>query len=137
MDKTVLNSFLCLHIGSSVGTTVAGVTALWGATRSQLSSPYGIHVTTNGTMYILDMWNFRVLRWESNEPMGTIVAGGQGNGGAFNQMGWTYAMFVDEQENIYVSENGNHRVMRWGVENRTQGVLVSLILSCLSSHTFD
>lgn len=77
-------------------------------------------------MYILDTWNYRVLRWEANEPMGTVVAGGQGNGGGFNQISWSYGMFVDDRENIFISDNNNHRVVRWNVDNRTSGILVNI-----------
>ena len=115
-------------LGSNVGTTVAGVTSSWGSTRSQLYNPYSIHVTANGTMFILDTSNSRVLRWPIGEPMGTVVAGGQGAGGAFNQLGTSYSMFVDERFNIYISESSNHRITKWAVENITAGVLVRFFL---------
>lgn len=116
---------ICSKIsGSNIGTTVAGVTGTWGSSRSQLYNPYGIHVTPNGTMFILDTSNSRVLRWEVGEPIGTLVAGGQG-GSAFNQIGTSYSMFVDSRFNIYISESSNHRITRWGVDNSSSGVLVS------------
>ena len=75
-------------------------------------------------MYILDSYNYRVLRWNVGEPLGYIVAGGNGGGSAFNQIGMSYSLFVDHQFNIYISENGNNRVTFWSVLNITAGVLV-------------
>ena len=111
-----------------MGTTVAGVTSSAGSTRSQLYNPYGIYVTPNGTMFILDTTNYRILRWPINEPMGTVVAAGQGNGAGFNQIGVSYSMFVDDRFNIFISENSNHRITRWSIDNVTAGVLVRFFL---------
>ena len=116
-----------LSIGSNVGTTVAGVTSSWGGARSQLYNPYAVHVTTNGTMFILDTSNYRVLRWDLGQPMGVVVAGGQGAGSGFNQISTSYAMFVDEQENIYISDNANNRIVRWSPSNTSSGILVCVI----------
>lgn len=111
--------------GSSMGITVAGDSAGYGGTRSQLYNPYAVHVTESQTMYILDVSNYRVLRWQLGEPLGTVVAGGRGNGATFDKMGGTYAMFVDSQTNIYLSESTNHRVTKWSAGNTTAGVLVA------------
>jgi sugar lactone lactonase YvrE len=117
--------FLFLYSGSNVGTTVAGITSSYGSSRAQLYNPYAIYVTPNGTMYILDTSNYRVLKWTVGDPLGYIVAGSNANGGAgFNQIGTSYGMFVDNQFNIYVSESGNNRVTKWLVTNTTAGILV-------------
>ncbi|CAF4329534.1 unnamed protein product, partial [Rotaria magnacalcarata] len=76
------------------------------------------------TMYILDTSNYRVLRWQMGDTLGYVVAGGNGNGGAFTQMGASYGMFVTDSYNIYISEQSNHRVMKWLNGNTTAGVLV-------------
>ena len=83
----------------------------------------------NGTMFIMDTSNYRVMRWDAGDPLGVVVAGGQGNGAASNQIGASYELFVDSQYNIYVSENSNHRITLWTVLNMTSGVLVSHLLS--------
>lgn len=56
--------------------------------------------------------------------MGTVVVGGRGSGTTFDKITTSYAMFVDNQYNIYVSENGNHRVTKWLNGNTTAGSLV-------------
>jgi sugar lactone lactonase YvrE len=120
-------SFKYFSSGSSVGTTVAGVTGNYGSSRAQLYNPYGISVTPNGTMFIMDTSNYRVLRWQLGDPLGYIVAGGNGNGGAFTQIGTSYSLFVDSQYNIYVSDSGNSRVTKWFAGNTTAGTLVMFI----------
>ncbi|CAF4459743.1 unnamed protein product, partial [Rotaria sp. Silwood2] len=111
--------------GSNIGTTVAGVTSAWGSSRGQLYNPYGLHVTANGTMFILDTSNYRVFKWQLGEPMGYIVAGGNGNGAAYTQIGVSYAMFVDDQYSVYVSESSNNRITQWSMNNATSGALIA------------
>lgn len=84
-------------------------------------------------MFILDTSNARVLRWPLSEPIGDIVVGGRGIGSGFHQIGTSQGMFVDAQQNIYVSEQSNHRVTLWYNGNTTAGVLVTncfMIFSC-------
>lgn len=111
--------------GSFSGVTVAGITGVASGSRSTLYYPTSISVTRNGTMFIMDTSNYRVIRWDVGEPQGLIVAGGQGGGAAFNQIGASYELFVDNQYNVYVSENSNHRITLWTTLNMTWGVLVS------------
>ena len=115
------------YLGSNIGTTIAGITSTLGSARSLLYYPHAIDVTESGTMFILDTYNFRVLKWQAGEPMGFIVAGGNGNGnggGGLNQIGYSYALFVDQQQNIFISDNNNHRIVRWSSSNTTSGLLV-------------
>ena len=112
------------NLGSNTGTTVAGVTGSLGSSFSQLYYPTAISVTSNQTMYIIDSSNYRVLKWQLGDPIGYVVAGGHGNGGAFTQIGASYGMFVDAYYNIYISEQSNHRVTFWTVGNTTASILV-------------
>ena len=113
-------------LGSLLGTTVAGSGTTAGSSLSQLYNPSAIYVGPNRVMYILDLSNYRVLRWNFGEPLGTVVAGGQGAGSNLNQISTSYGMFVDSQFNIYVSDTGNSRVTLWSVTNTTSGILVSI-----------
>lgn len=75
-------------------------------------------------MFILDTNNYRVLIWQVGEPLGYIVAGGNGYGSTLNRLGSCYALFVDSQYNVYLSDNDFHRVVVWRVTNMTSGQLV-------------
>ena len=107
---------------------MAGVTSSGGSTFSQLNNPTAIFVDSNQVMYILDQINYRVLRWAHGEPLGYVVAGGNGAGSALTQISTSYGMFVDSQYNIYVSDSGNSRVTLWQTRNRTSGILVKTFI---------
>jgi hypothetical protein len=111
-------------LGSFTGTTIAGFNLASGSSRSELYYPTAIYVTPNQTMFIMDTSNYRVLRWQSGDPLGYVVAGGNGAGSVFTQIGASYALFADSQYNIYISENSNHRVTKWLQTNLTTGILV-------------
>ncbi|CAF4516191.1 unnamed protein product, partial [Rotaria socialis] len=111
--------------GSSTGITVAGSTGSAGSTMSQLYNPFAIYVDTNGTMYILDAYNYRVLRWQLGDPIGFVVAGGHGSGTTLGTIGLSYGLFLDNQYNIYISDTGNNRVVKWVAGNTTAGLLVA------------
>jgi len=72
----------------------------------------------NGNIYISDFEKHEVRRWnieETNETIiasenGTIVAGGNGRGDQINEPTF---VFVNEDHSVYVSDNGNNRVMKW------------------------
>ena len=104
---------------------VAGASSGAGSSRSELYYPTAISVTGNGTMFILDTSNYRLLRWQVGDTLGYVVAGGRGNGGGFNQMGASYGLFVDSNFNVYISEQTNHRVTLWYQGNLTAGTLVT------------
>lgn len=78
-------------------------------------------------MYILDSMNYRVLRWQVGDPLGTVIVGGRGSGTTFDKIARSYGLFVDIQYNVYVSENANNRVTKWFYGNTTAGILVLLI----------
>lgn len=96
-----------------------------GNSLAELKSPTAIFVTPNGTMYIVDAGNFRILKWQSGQPMGFVVAGGCGSGLGLNQISTSFGIYVDNQSNIYVSDTQNHRVVCWDAGNTTSGRLVS------------
>ncbi|CAF4165324.1 unnamed protein product, partial [Rotaria sordida] len=54
----------------------------------------------------------------------TIVAGGNGRGAGLNQLYWPRYMFVDQQQAVYVSDYGNHRVMKWN-KGAKEGIVVA------------
>lgn len=75
-------------------------------------------------MFIMDTSNYRVLRWIVGDPLGYTVAGGNGNGGASTQIGASYGLFIDDQYNVYVSEQTNHRITLWLSSNPSIGNIV-------------
>ncbi|CAF5095304.1 unnamed protein product, partial [Rotaria sp. Silwood1] len=53
------------------------------------------------------------------------VAGGHGTGTTLDKIGTSYAIYLDDQSNIYISEYSNHRVTIWLNGNTTAGSIVA------------
>ena len=79
-------------------------------------------------MFILDSSNYRVLKWQLGDQLGSIVVNGRGAGSTLDKIGISYAMCFDNLNNIYISENGNHRVTKWALSNNTVGQLVNIFV---------
>ncbi|CAF4417296.1 unnamed protein product, partial [Rotaria magnacalcarata] len=109
------------------GVTVAGGNGAGGATN-QLNWPFVLFVDDKQTMVIVEYKNHRVMQWKNGDTTnGQVVAGGNGQGKGLNQLNaggngagaglnqlqYPTYLFVDRQQNVYVSEWQNHRVMKW------------------------
>ncbi|CAF4819828.1 unnamed protein product, partial [Rotaria magnacalcarata] len=51
-------------------------------------------------------------------------AGGNGQGDGLNQLNFPAYLFVDRQQNVYVSDWNNHRVMKWNIDAK-EGIVVA------------
>ncbi|CAF3722898.1 unnamed protein product [Adineta steineri] len=75
---------------------------------------YGLAMDKHGFLYVPDQKKNEVRRWKIGEyNEGIVVAGGNGKGNKLNQLNFPNFIFVDEDQSVYVSDNGNHRVMKW------------------------
>ncbi|CAF0764137.1 unnamed protein product [Adineta steineri] len=90
---------------------------------NQLNSPTFIFVDEDQSVYVSDLYNYRVMKWRKDAKEGTIVAGGNGQGENLNQLFYAEGVIVDDLGQIYVAESGNHRVMRW-CEGKEYGEIV-------------
>ena len=117
-------------------TTIAGSSAgIGGSATNQLQNPDRIYVAPDGTMYIPDLGNSRILKWLPGASSGIVVAGGNGIGSAANQFNRPTSVFLDKQGNIYVADQSNGRVQKW-TPGATSGVTVAGgILGYLSDPT--
>ena len=120
-----------MFLGSNIGSTVAGITGSAGSAFAQLYNPSAISVDSHDTMFILDSSNYRVLKWQLGDQLGSVVVNGRGSGSTLDKIGTSYAMCFDNQNFIYISEYGNHRVTKWPLSNNTLGQLVKSIRSFL------
>ncbi|CAF2784719.1 unnamed protein product [Rotaria sp. Silwood2] len=107
---------------------------------NQLNEPTDVLIDkTTNSLVINDLGNKRVVRWSrrsgtiqgeilldniDGDKNGSVVAGGNGQGDKFNQLNHPNYIFVDPQQTIYVSDNYNHRVMKWN-KNSTEGIIVA------------
>lgn len=104
---------------------VAG-TSSSGSSLTQLSSPTGIFVDSNGYLYVADGGNYRVMKYAPNNTTGTVVAGVTNSSGtALNQFSTAIRyIYVDQSSNLYVADTYNNRIMRWA-DGASSGVMVA------------
>ncbi|CAF3721058.1 unnamed protein product, partial [Rotaria socialis] len=60
--------------------------------------------------------------WAQN---GVTIAGGNGRGGATNQLYKPVGLFVDDDQTVVIVENGNHRIMQWKNGDTMNGQVVA------------
>ncbi|CAF4238146.1 unnamed protein product, partial [Adineta steineri] len=76
---------------------------------------FGLAMDKNGFLYASDYRKNVVRRWKMGEynNEGIVVAGGNGQGNKVNQLNLPTFIFVDEDQSVYVTDTGNHRVKKW------------------------
>ncbi|CAF5063813.1 unnamed protein product, partial [Rotaria socialis] len=74
---------------------------------------FGLAMDDQRNLYVSDVAKHEVRRHQWGEKNSTLVAGGNGEGNGLNQLNEPRYLFVDRQQNVYVSDNHNHHVMKW------------------------
>jgi len=100
---------------SPIGVTVAGGNGP-GAAANQFFSPADVFLDRDGNMYVADNNNNRIQRFprgSTSASNGVTVAGGFGQGMAANQLDHPSSVFVDSHGNLYVADQGNHRIQEF------------------------
>ncbi|CAF1221260.1 unnamed protein product [Adineta steineri] len=87
---------------------------------------WGLAMDKRGFLYVSDYQKDEVRRWKMDDynNEGIIVAGGNGEGHKLNQLYHPTFIFVDEDQSIYVSDENNHRVMKW-TKDAKEGTVVA------------
>ncbi|CAF4173934.1 unnamed protein product, partial [Rotaria sp. Silwood2] len=116
-----------------IGITVAGGNQI-GNELNQLNRPLNICIGDDQqTMYIADTFNHHIIEWKygstngqivAGDTCGTLVAGGHGQGNRLNQLNGPGYIFVDQDYSVYISDENNHRVMKW-TKDATEGIVVA------------
>ncbi|CAM4805688.1 unnamed protein product [Rotaria magnacalcarata] len=65
----------------------------------------GLAVDEQRYLYVSDTEKHEVRRYRLSDNNGTLVAGGNGQGDGLNQLNFPHYLFVDRQQNAYVSDN--------------------------------
>ncbi|CAF2049752.1 unnamed protein product [Rotaria magnacalcarata] len=63
------------------------------------------------------------MKWAKEANEGIAIAGGQGEGNALAQLSCPCGVFIDNSNTLYVTDYGNHRVMRWP-QGTKQGTVI-------------
>ncbi|CAF2127669.1 unnamed protein product [Rotaria magnacalcarata] len=84
----------------------------------------GLAMDEQRYLYVSDYEKHEVRRYKFGENIGTLVAGGNGQGAGLNQLNSPRCIFVDRQQNVYVSDTPNYRVMKWN-KGAKEGIVVA------------
>jgi len=119
------------NISTVAGTGVVGYNGDGGAaTSAQLDNPRDGSVDGSGNLYIVDKGNQRVRKVDTAGNISTVAGTGtqgyNGDGGAATsaQLYNPSGVFMDGSGNLYIADNGNHRVRK--VEGEAIQVAVSM-----------
>ncbi|CAF1305042.1 unnamed protein product, partial [Rotaria sordida] len=84
----------------------------------------GLAMDDQGYLYISDIEEHEVRRYQIEDKNGTLVAGGNGQGAGLNQLNSLTYIFVDQQQTVYVPDTNNNRVMKWN-KGAKEGIVVA------------
>ncbi|CAM4939061.1 unnamed protein product [Rotaria socialis] len=86
---------------------------------------FGLAMDDHGFLYVTDFVRHEVRRFRSDaDSQGTVVAGGHGIGNRNDQLNWPAHLFIDRDHSLYISDDYNHRVMKW-LEGAKEGSIVA------------
>jgi sugar lactone lactonase YvrE len=98
--------------GATTGIAVAGTTGSGGSDSTELNSPRGLYVDSNGIIYIADYFNNRVQKWVPGIGYGITVAGGN-FGHTASQLNDPSGVFINTDGNLFVADEGNNRIQKF------------------------
>ncbi|CAF0746348.1 unnamed protein product [Adineta steineri] len=101
--------------GASNGTTVAGQSGVSGSALNQLNSPDALTMDTNGSMYIVDRGNNRIVLWLLGSTSGIAIAGSNTYGALPSQLYSPYYVRLDSTGALIVNDHYNNRIQRFSV----------------------
>lgn len=73
----------------------------------------GLAIDSKGNLYASDTELHEVRRFEPNDRQGTIVAGGNGQGGRRHQLNHPTYICIGPNDALYISDSCNDRVMKY------------------------
>jgi hypothetical protein len=93
-------------------TTIIAGDGINGSTSTRLSSPRGLAMDLNFTLFVADMGNHRIQRFLRNQSAGTTVAG-IGAPGTVILLSPT-GVILDADGHLFIADNGNRRIVGQG-----------------------
>lgn len=110
-----------------------------GTAAAKLNSPIGLHIDGSGRLWVADYQNHRVLMFEGAADLDSGAAAdlvlGQSDfttaieGTSATAMRTPVGVFVDAEENLWVADFGNHRVLKFAdISSLTNGAAATTVL---------
>ncbi len=116
--------------GSSAtsGNVVAGIYGLGTTASNQLLYPNDMMVDAAGNLFVCDYQNSRIQKFapgSTSGSTGVTVAGSAGYGSGTYQFKFDNRFYMDAAGNMFISDEGNNRVQKYGVNSSTTSLVVT------------
>ncbi|CAF4273935.1 unnamed protein product, partial [Rotaria magnacalcarata] len=110
------------------GMTVAG-SKTQGSELNQLAYPEGLFIDDDGSIFIADRDNHRVIKYVPGASYGQIVAGDNKPGNNSNQLNTLTKVVVSQDGTMFICDRENKRVQRWS-KNANHGETIMKNVTC-------
>jgi sugar lactone lactonase YvrE len=85
-----------------------------GSNATLLMGPNDVNLDPMGNMYVIDMQNHRIQFFPSEQSSGITIAGTTGSSGSISTLlNSPSSLKLDNQLNLYVVDQSNHRIQRF------------------------
>ncbi len=94
---------------------MAGVTNQSETAANQLNKPFGLEFDYSNSLYISDLCNNRIQKYQTGDLFATTIAGQANGTGCMSSvcLSMPADVTVDTNGNIYVADTSNSRVQFW------------------------
>lgn len=111
-------------IGSQKGVLLAGAD-FFTALPYKPNGPNFIAVDDHRDLYVCDYANSRVTKWINGTRNNTVVvAGSEERGTKDTQLQWPMGIKIDRDQNLYIADTKNNRILRWRKGQTSGDVLI-------------
>jgi len=97
---------------ASEGVVIAGGRGR-GQQSDQLDEPMGLAVDDDGSIFIADFNNHRIMKWSHDAEEGIVIAGGNGEGRSLHHLRKPSDVALTRTGDLFIAEMGNMRVVKW------------------------
>ncbi|CAF1271665.1 unnamed protein product [Adineta ricciae] len=121
-------------------TTSTVVCGGYGTGNDQLLYPFGVYVDANdaNALYVADTGNHRIQKFLSGATTGVTVAGiTEYYGYGLNQLQQPSAVMVDNNQNMFIVDKDNNRIMKWTVGTSSGMIITGYSYSGTQAYQFD
>ncbi|CAF1433548.1 unnamed protein product [Adineta steineri] len=99
------------------GITIAGGNEQ-GKALNQLSSPRGLCIGADQTIYIADYDNHRIVEWKFYAESGRVIVGADGEENRISQLSYPTGVIVDPKTNkLIICDSGNRRIVQYSLQD--------------------
>ena len=115
---------------NQTGVTIAGnANGTAGTDARSLNATVSIFLDNNYTLYVCDRENHRIMKYEINDTVGTVVAGTGMPGNGPTELNEPKGVAVDQMGAVIVADSDNYRIQRFPL-----GSLVGTTIAANSSN---